>query len=82
MESKDFSIWEGEATLKSLKKNKISIILKDAIVRKTCCEQTVLHLCLNISVVVDLVTDCIWTLLFPVEMDLVVPVASQKTDDS
>ena len=32
------------------------------------------------SVVVDLLTDCILSFLFRVEMD-VVPVASQKTDD-
>ena len=32
------------------------------------------------NVVVDVLTDCILSFLFPVEMDVVVPVASQKTD--
>ena len=32
------------------------------------------------SVVVDVLTDCILSFLFPVEMDILVPVASQKTD--
>ena len=32
------------------------------------------------NVVVDVLTDYILSFLFPVEMDVVVPVASQKTD--
>ena len=32
------------------------------------------------NVFVDVLTDCILSFLFPVEMDVVVPVAFQKTD--
>ena len=42
---------------------------------------TVLHLCFTFSgVVVDLPIDCILSILFPAETDVLVPVFSQSTD--